>query len=73
MVFFRLVDEDVLRGAAFGRWTWQNMPMLAHVLDRIGFSRVWYPISRVVALVLRGATVAHTVLLHSSSASVVVA
>jgi hypothetical protein len=60
------------RGAAFGRWTWQNMPMLAHALDNIGFSRVWYAWGQVVALVLRGATVAHTVLLHWSSASVVV-
>jgi hypothetical protein len=66
-------EEMMHRGAAFGRWTWQNMPMLAHVLDRIVFSRVWQHIGRVVALVLRGATVAHTVLLYLSSASVVVA
>jgi hypothetical protein len=49
------------------------MPMLAQMWDRVGVSRVWYAIGRVVALVLRGGAVARTVLHHSNPASVVVA
>ena len=61
------------RGAAFGRWTWKNMPMLAQMWDRVGVSRVWYAIGRVGALVLHGGAVARTVLHHSNPASMVVA
>jgi hypothetical protein len=70
-------EELMHRGAAFGRWTWQKLPMLAYMLDGAGFWRVWYAWGNAVALMLRFTAVTRAMLHHMrfalSSALAVVA